>query len=48
MCQINYTTENKKNKPLDEFEMSKIEAMLNEWYTATQIAEALGRDSSAI
>lgn len=25
MCQINYTTENKKNKPLNQFEMSKIE-----------------------
>ena len=48
MCQINYTTENKKNKPLDEFELSKIEAMLNEWYNATQIAEALERDASTI
>lgn len=48
MCQINYTTENKKNKPLDEFELSKIETMLNEWYNATQIAEALERDASTI
>ncbi len=48
MCQTNYTTENKKNKPLDEFELSKIETMLNECYNATQIAQALGRDSSTI
>lgn len=48
MCQINYITENKKNKLLDEFEMSKIETMLNEWYTATQIAEGLRRDPSTI
>lgn len=48
MCQINYTIENKKNKPLDEFELSKIETMLNEWYNATQIAEALERDASTI
>lgn len=48
MCQINYTTENKKNKPLDEFELSKIETMLNECYNATQIAEALERDASTI
>ena len=37
MCQINYTTENKKNKPLNQFEMSKIETMLNECYNAKQI-----------
>ena len=48
MCQINYTTENKKNKPLDEFELSKIETMLNECYNATQIAVALDRDASCI
>ena len=48
MCQIDYIIENKKNKPLDEFELSKIETMLNEWYNATQIAVALGRDSSCI
>ena len=48
MCQINYTTENKKNKPLNQIEMGKIEAMLNEGYNATQIAEALQRDSSCI
>lgn len=48
MCQINYTTENKKNKPLDEFELSKIETMLNECYNATQIAQALDRDASTI
>ena len=48
MCQINYTTENKKNKPLNQFEMSKIETMLNECYNATQISEALERDASCI
>jgi len=48
MCQINYTTESKKNKPLNKFEMGKIEAMLNECYNATQIAEALERDASCI
>lgn len=48
MCQENYTTENKKNKALDEFELSKIETMLNECYNATQIAEALDRDASTI
>lgn len=48
MCQIDYTTENKKNKALDEFELSKIETMLNECYNATQIAQALDRDSSTI
>lgn len=48
MCQINYTTESKKNKPLNKFEMGKIEAMLNECYNATQIAQALERDSSCI
>lgn len=48
MCQINYITENKKNKPLNQFEMSKIETMLNECYNATQIAEALERDTSCI
>lgn len=48
MCQINYTTENKKNKPLNEFELSKIEIMLNEHYNATQIAKALERDASCI
>ncbi|MDO5557950.1 MAG: IS30 family transposase [Clostridia bacterium] len=48
MCQINYTTESKKNKPLDQFELSKIELMLNECYSATQIAVALDRDASCI
>lgn len=48
MCQINYTTENKKNKALDEFELSKIEIMLNECYNSTQIAVALDRDVSCI
>ena len=48
MCQIDYTTENKKNKPLDEFELSKIETMLNECYNATQIAEELERDATTI
>ncbi|MBQ3415832.1 MAG: IS30 family transposase [Clostridia bacterium] len=48
MCQINYTTENKKNKPLNQVEMGKIETMLNECYNATQIAEALERNSSCI
>ena len=48
MCQINYTTENKKNKPLNQSEMGRIEAMLNEGYNATQIAEALDRDASCI
>lgn len=48
MCQIDYTTENKKNKPLDEFELSRIETLLDEGYNATQIAEDLQRDSSTI
>lgn len=48
MCQINYTTENKKNKPLNQIELGKIESMLNECYNATQIAEALGRNASCI
>lgn len=48
MCQINYTTENKKNKPLNQIEMGKIESMLNECYNATQIAEAIDRDASCI
>ena len=48
MCQINYTTENKKNKPLNQIEMGKIETMLNEGYNATQIAKAIERDSSCI
>ncbi|MCI8344780.1 MAG: helix-turn-helix domain-containing protein [Clostridia bacterium] len=48
MCQIDYTTENKKNKPLDEFELSKIETLLNEGYSATQIAEEIERDASTI
>ena len=45
MCQINYTTENRKNKPLNQIEMGKIETMLNECYNATQIGKALERDS---
>ena len=48
MCQINYTTENKKNKPLNQIEMGKIETMLNEGYNSTQIAKAIERDSSCI
>lgn len=48
MCQINYTTEDRKNKPLNQIEMGKIEIMLNECYNATQIAEALERDASSI
>ncbi len=48
MCQINYTTENRKNKPLNQIEMGKIETMLNECYNATQIGKALERDSSCI
>lgn len=48
MCQNNYTTENKKNKPLNQFELSKIETMLDEGYNATQIAEVLERDASTI
>ena len=48
MCQIDYTTENRKNKPLDEFELSKIETLLDERYNATQIAEDIHRDASTI
>ena len=48
MCQENYTTKNIKNKPLDEFELSKIETMLDEGYNSTQIARELERDSSTI
>ena len=48
MCQINYTIKERKNKPLDEFELSKIESMLDEGYNATLIAEALERDVSTI
>ena len=48
MCQINYTTENKKNKPLNQIEMGKIETMLNEGYNSTQIAKAIERNPSCI
>lgn len=48
MCQINYTIKERKNKPLNEFELSKIETMLDEGYNSTQIAEALERDTSTV
>ena len=48
MCQNNCNIEIKKNKPLTQIEMGKIESKLDEGYNATQIAEYLGRDSSCI
>ena len=48
MCQNNCNIESKKNKPLTQIEMGKIETKLDEGYNATQIAEYLGRDASCI
>ena len=48
MCQNNCNIESKKNKPLTQIEMGKIESKLDEGYNATQIAEYLGRDASCI
>ena len=48
MCQNNCNIESKKNKPLTQIEMGKIESKLDEGYNATQIAEYLDRDASCI
>lgn len=48
MCQNNCNIESKKNKPLTQIEMGKIESKLDEGYNAAQIAEYLGRDASCI
>ena len=48
MCQNNCNTEERKNKPLTQIELGKIESKLDEGYNATQIAKYLGRDASCI